>query len=254
VTLSDRIFGRPLANADEAENKIGVLSGVPTLGLDALGSASFILAAKFTAGAWVTLLLIPGALFVFYRIKRHYVSVARQTQSAREFNPDVPAGLLAVVPIEGWNRLAEEALRFATRISGEVVAVHVTSCDNGHEGSAANPAPLWRERVEDPSRRAGVVPPRLVVLDSPYRQLSDPLLDYVKRLQDEQPPGRLLAVIIPELFQTHWYENLLHNDRAKGLQDALRALKDRRIVVIRMPWFLEENACEAKLLRRDVSS
>ena len=207
-----------------------------------------ILLAKFTEGAWVTVLLIPAALFIFYRIKRHYLLASRQIHCARPFNPHTAHAPLVIVPIEGWNRLTEEALRFATQISGDVVAVHVATGDGSNKAEAGNPQSIWEREVEEPSRRAGIEPPRLEVIESPYRLLFDPLLDFIKQLKDQQPPGRLVAVIVPELHQTRWYVNLLHNDRAKGLRDALKALQDRRIVVISMPWYLDEAAEQPGLL------
>ncbi len=197
-----------------------------------------ILVAKFKEGAWVTLLVVPAAIFVFYRIKRHYLQVSRQIHYACPFKPEMVQSPLVVVPIEGWNRLTAEALRFATQISGDIVAIHVITNDGLSKPEASDPRPGWKEEVEEPAVRAGVAAPRLEVVESPYRLLFDPLVDRIKRLRDEQPAGRLVAVIVPELSQAHWYDTFLHNDRAKSLRRALFALKDRRIVVVNMPWYL----------------
>ena len=210
-------------------------------GVAATGTALVvILVAKFTEGAWITLLLIPAALVVFYWIKRHYLRVARQIHCPSALDPYRLGAPLVVVPIEGWNRLTEEALRFGMRLSPDVVAVHVVTGEPHVHFAAQDPRPRWQHEVGDPARAAGLNPPRLDVLDSPYRLLFQPLLDYVQRLKSEQPPERWIAVIVPELYQTRWYESLLHNDRARALREALLALRDARVAVINVPWYLDE--------------
>ena len=215
-----------------------------SLVINAVGAVStgaallVILVAKFTEGAWITLLAVPVVLFIFYRVKWHYVRVSRQIHYACPFTPEKDHTPLVVVPIEGWNRVTAEALRFATQISTEVIAVHVITNDGVTKPEASDPCPIWEEEVAEPARRAGVSPPRLEAIDSPYRLLFNPLLDFIKRLRDEQPAGRLVAVIVPQLSEVQWYQSFLHNYRARGLCHALRALKDPRIIVISMPWYL----------------
>ena len=213
-------------------NAVGVVTTATALGV--------ILVAKFAAGAWVTLLLIPATLAVFYWIKRHYVQVARQIHCPSPLDPYRLGAPLVIVPIEGWNRLTEEALRFGMRLSPDVIAVHVDTGEEHVQVATHDPRPLWQREVGEPARAAGLNPPRLDVLDSPYRLLFQPLLDYVQRLKSEQPPERWLAIIVPELYQTRWYESLLHNDRAKALRAALLALRDPRVAVINVPWYLDE--------------
>ena len=225
-----------------------------SLAINALGVATtgtalvVIIIAKFTEGAWVTLVLIPAALAVFYWVKRHYLLVARQTHSTRPLNPHQLEAPLVVVPIKGWNRLTEEALRFGMRLSPDVVAVRVTTGQEEDKAETDDPHPRWQTDVEEPARAAGLNPPRLEVLDSPYRLLLQPLLEYIQRLKSEQAAGRWLAVIVPELYQTRWYESFLHNDRAKGLRAAILALKDPGIVVINVPWYLDEQRRNVALL------
>ena len=213
-------------------NAVGVVTTGTALGV--------ILVAKFTEGAWVTLLLIPATLAVFYWIKRHYLRVARQIHCPSALDPYRLGAPLVIVPIEGWNRLTEEALRFGMRLSPDVVAVHVLTGESPVHFAANDPRPLWQREVGDPARAAGLNPPRLDVLDSPYRLLFQPLVDYVQRLKSEQPSERWIAVIVPELYQTRWYESLLHNDRARALREALLALRDPRVAVINVPWYLDE--------------
>ena len=209
------------------------------IGAVATGAALLvILVAKFSEGAWITLLAVPAVLFLFYRVKWHYLRVSRQIHYACPFRPNTLHAPLVVVPIEGWNRLTAEALSFATQISEEVVAVHVVTNDGLTKPEAGDPRPFWQEEVEEPARLAGVAPPRLEVIDSPYRLLFNPLLDFIKQLKSEQTAGRLVAVVVPELAHVRWYESVLHNYRASGLRQALLKLKDPQIIVVSMPWYL----------------
>ncbi len=214
-------------------NAVGVVTTATALGV--------IIVAKFSEGAWVTLVIIPAILGVFYWVKRHYLRVARQIHRPRALNPYRLGAPLVVVPIKGWNRLTQEALRFGMRLSRDVVAVHVlTGEEDDADTEAVDPYPRWAQDVEEPARSVGLNPPRLEVLESPYRLLFQPLIGRLQGLKGEQEAGRWLAVIIPELYQTHWYESFLHNDRSRALRAAILALRDPQIVVISVPWYLEE--------------
>ena len=98
---------------------------------------------------------------------------------------------------------------------------------------------LWDEKVVKPAREANCCEPRLEIIKSPYRQIYDPILDFVNKTKEENP-DRLVAVIIPELVEPHWYESLLHNQRGAGLKALLYLQGDERTVVINTPWYLKD--------------
>ena len=98
---------------------------------------------------------------------------------------------------------------------------------------------LWAENVEKPARAAGSAVPRLEILRPPYRQLYEPLLKFVSKTK-EGKPGSLIAVIIPELVEPHWYGYILHNSRGAALRALLFLERDERTVVISVPWHLRE--------------
>ena len=234
---------------NRGERRAGTSLAINAAGAVATAAAlAVIIVAKFVEGAWLTLLLIPAALLVFSRVHRHYKHVAESIRCPRAFDPASLSAPLVIVPIEGWNRLTEEALRFGMRLSADVVAIHVNR--RGSEAPspeierAADPCELWQREIETPAVRAGLKPPRLEIVNSPYRLLFEPLLDCIKRLRDEEPPTRLLTVIVPSLMTNHWYERLLHNDRAAGLRRELIAMGDRRVVVVNMPWYLTDQPVE----------
>jgi hypothetical protein len=138
-----------------------------------------------------------------------------------------------VITIDRWNRIAEKGLRFAMSISPEVQALHV---DYGQESDTL--ASQWGNLAEESARRGGLAVPRLVVLKSPYRFVIRPILDYVLDLEKNNPQ-RLIAVLIPELVERRWYLNLLHNHRSTALKALLLFQGDQRIIVINIPWYLE---------------
>jgi hypothetical protein len=138
-----------------------------------------------------------------------------------------------IVPMKGWDRLAHKSLRFALKLSDEVYAVQVRSNEKMDDLAA-----LWPEMVEGPTRMLGLPPPKLVVLESPYRLLVGPLLDYVTTFTDAHP-DRQIAVIIPDLVEQHWYHYLLHNQQGEVLKALLLLRAQERVVVIGVPWYLK---------------
>jgi amino acid transporter len=191
-----------------------------------------VLAAKFLEGAWVALVLVPGMLVVFAAVRRHYHAVALEIAQPGPLDVGDLQAPIVVVPLSGWNRIAHKALRFAFKLASEIHVVYVRSDER--------PSDLpehWGHLVEEPTRRAGLPTPRLVVIDSPYRRTLTPLFDYVMTVRDRHP-GRQIAVLIPELVESRWYHNLLHNQRAQALKAMLLFYGGQQVVVIDVPWYL----------------
>jgi hypothetical protein len=193
-----------------------------------------VLIAKFTEGAWITLLLIPALIIMMHLVKHHYGRVAEQVNIGARLNVADLAPPLMVITVDRWSRITQKALRFALASSTDVLAVHV---DNGQEPDTL--ASQWGALVEEPARQAGLAGPGLVVLKSPYRFVIRPILEYVLDLERTHP-GRQIAVLIPELVERRWYLNLLHNHRSAVLKALLLFQGDRRITVINIPWYLAE--------------
>jgi amino acid transporter len=193
-----------------------------------------VLIAKFTEGAWITLLLIPGLILMMRLVRRHYVHVALQTYDATRLNTRDLTPPLVVITIDRWSRITHKALRFAVTISPDVMAVHV---DDGQDSDTL--ARRWNELVEDPARQAGLPAPRLAVLQSRFRFVIRPLLYYVLDLEKNNPQ-RQVAVLIPELVERRWYSNLLHNHRSAVLKTLLLFQGSQRITVINIPWYLAD--------------
>ena len=237
---------RRQAQDKTSKNKAGAGGALVINGLGAVSTAvalGVILVAKFTAGAWITILILPILMVVFYGVKRHYDAVAEQIGSPKPLDLTHNDPPVAVVPLGKWDVVSERALRFGIRLSPEVFAVYVKLPDvNGEdeegEKKAQDLQAQWAEQVEKPAQAAGVPVPHLEILSSPYRKLTGPLSQYLRQLR-LQYPDRIIAVIIPELIETRWWEWLLHNHRATALKANLLLLGDPRIVVINVPWYVE---------------
>jgi amino acid transporter len=192
-----------------------------------------VLVSKFAEGAWVTVLLIGLLIWMFLSVRGHYADVMRQTRATTPLDLNDLHPPLVVVPVRRWDTLTQQGLRFALKLSTEVCAVHIAASDT----EAAILQAEWVHYVAAPARQAGLPPPRLEVIASPYRRLLTPLLNFITTLKEEHP-DRQIAVIIPELVECHWYQYLLHNQRATGLKAALLFRGDQRVVVINVPWYL----------------
>jgi amino acid transporter len=210
-------------------------------GATATGAALvIILAAKFTAGAWITIVAIPVLLAVFRLVHGHYRELEREIAPRRPLDLDHNLPPVVLVPTKGWDRLTGKALRFAMWLSTDIVAVHLSNLDGeAADEEAERLRQAWAKDVAAPAARHGVPAPQLVIAQSPYRRFVPPLLREVDRLKLEHP-GRPVAVVIPEVVETSWWKWLLHTQRPGRLRRALRARGDRHVVVITVPWYPED--------------
>jgi hypothetical protein len=94
--------------------------------------------------------------------------------------------------------------------------------------------------VAAPLLAAGKPVPKFEILQSPYRYVLQPVVDYVLAVERESE-SRQICVLVPELVVLHWWENMLHNRRADLLKVILLLRGNRRIVVINIPWYLERD-------------
>ncbi|HEY6253752.1 MAG TPA: APC family permease, partial [Candidatus Angelobacter sp.] len=191
-----------------------------------------VLVAKFVEGAWITLALIPILFLLMKWVHWEYLRVEKEIVLDKPLRVDHLRKPLVVVPITGWDRITEKALRFALEISPDVQAVHVHAEDDTDDLSHR-----WKELVEEPAKRAGLPVPKLKVIPSPYRTVLTPIREYVIRLAQEHP-DRLIGVVIPEKIEQHWYHYFLHNKRATALKALLYFGGHEHIVVMNVPWYL----------------
>ncbi|MCU1322435.1 MAG: amino acid permease-associated region [Acidobacteriaceae bacterium] len=192
-----------------------------------------VLVAKFMAGAWVTALLVPVLITIMLAVKRHYTRVNREMKDRTPLNLVNLEEPIVVIPMARWDRITEKAMRFGLLLSKEIKVVHVHSDDDNDDGLAG----IWEEMIMVPIRKEGLQEPELVTIDSSYRFVLGPLMDYVLQLEEENP-GRKVAVLLPELVVKHWWENALHGQRVQLLKLLLLLKGNQRIVVVNIPWYL----------------
>jgi amino acid transporter len=194
-----------------------------------------IIVAKFTEGAWITLIVGPGLVWLFWSIKGHYQRVKRRIGQRVKLKTAKARPPVVIIPVDRWNRVTERAVRFGMEMSDEITAIHVST---EHEDTDRL-REAWIEKVEKPARAAKSAVPQLAIIRSPYRQIYEPILRFVRKIEKREK-DRVVAVVIPELVEPHWYEKLLHNIRSMVLRALLFFRGDYRTVVIMTPWYLRE--------------
>lgn len=108
----------------------------------------------------------------------------------------------------------------------------------------------WARDVEEPARKAGLHPPQLLRVKARFRSMSGPLLQLIGELQ-KRNEQRLIAVLLPEVVKRYWWQYLLHGQRMRRLQGALLRYGGSRVIVMIIPWHLEEPSIEEGLEQQE---
>jgi amino acid transporter len=223
MTLRWRRMGRSLERPPRGWRWKMALNGLGAV-LTALVTMVFAIT-KFQEGAWVVLLVLPAFVLVFLAIRAHYRVTAEQLSLQHYGAPPQSGRHRVILPISNVHRGTLEALRYARALSHDVTAVHV-SLDPAEAERLRAKWDLWGDGV------------RLVVLDSPYRLLLEPLLDYITSIADERQPNETLTIVVPQFVPRRSWQNVLHAQTALFLRMAL--LFRRGIVVTNVPYQLAE--------------
>ena len=184
-----------------------------------------VLVAKFVDGGWITVLLIPALIVMMRSVRRHYSKVAEEIDVTFPVQTENLAEPIVLLPIDHWNLVSEKAVRYAWTLSREIYVLHVR-CGEATD----NLCRQWSEFVEKPARAAGLPLTELVLLDSPYRFIVKPIVEYAIQQQSARP-DRNITVLIPELIESHFYHYLLHNNRPEAIRALLLLNGNQRITV-----------------------
>jgi amino acid transporter len=232
--------GQGGTNRDSGRAGMTARLAVNATGAVATGAAlAIILIAKFTEGAWITILAIPMLLTIFWFVHRRYQWIDRSVECNHPLDLSGNDRPVVLLPIRGWSRLTQKSLRFALRLSDDVVAVHLTNLEgDAAEDEALKMRQQWSRDVETPAREAGAPIPRLDFARTPYREFVAPMLHQIQQMKNTFP-HRPIAVIIPELIEKHWFYAILHTRKAAHLRKALRDRQDFRVVIVEIPWFVD---------------
>jgi len=216
--------------------------GINGLGAVATGAAlCIILVAKFTEGAWLTIIVIPLTLVLLRLTRRYYRDLERQVLrgSLRGMDLRDHAAPTVVIPLERWDQMAQRAIGVAARLSPDVVALHLTDLEGPdaveHETRLRNE---WARFVEQPAAKAGLPLPTLVIEPSPYRSVLAPLLREIEALR-QRCPARPVIVVLSELAGGRWWEAAMHTRRAQRLRTQILRYGSADVSVLVVPWQLE---------------
>ncbi|MFF7673568.1 APC family permease [Actinacidiphila glaucinigra] len=195
-----------------------------------------VLLTKFTHGAWVAVLGMVVFYGVMTAIRRHYDRVSSELAAAEEHSEEEvkPSRVHSIVLVSKVHKPTLRALSYAKLFRSDTL-----------EALSINVDPADTKALQAEWHRRGIDVP-LKVLDSPYREITRPIIDYVKSLRRSSPRD-VVSIFIPEYVVGHWYEHLLHNQSALRLKG--RLLFTPGVMVTSVPWQLESSE-RAKLRAR----
>ncbi len=180
---------------------------------------------KFSQGAWIVVILIPTLVFLFFRIHRHYVAVAKALSLANYEAVRAPVENSVVILVSSVHRGTLEAVRYARNIKAKKMVGLYVELDPQLTATVRERWERWVPDIE------------LVVLPSPYRRLIPRIVNYVDSL-GKQHGTAAVTVVIPEFVAAKWWHHLLHNQTALMIKRAF--LFDRDTIVVDVPYHLEE--------------
>ena len=185
---------------------------------------------KFKEGAWVVLILTPLLVAIFFSIHHHYRRLARRL-SLDNFGVIAPQNTRhrVIMPVSGVHQGTLAALRYARILSDDITAVHV-SIEPADSEKVRKKWEKWGEGV------------RLVMLNSPYRLLLEPLLEYINEIARQRQPGETMTIVVPEFIGNNRLTAALHMNTAELLRSQLK--RQPGIVIINVPYHVHENGRE----------
>jgi hypothetical protein len=194
------------------------------IGAIVTGAVTLVIAvSKFTHGAWIVLFVIPLLIMACMMIHRHYLEVAAQLSLEEYGDPAAITRHTVLVPVGDLHRGVVRALLYAKSLAPDARAVFVET------------DPARTRKLEEKWQKWGCGMP-LVVLNSPYRSLLAPFLEYLNHLQD-QKETHFVTIVIPEFIPAKWWQHLLHNQTALLIKGAL--LFQKNVVVTDVPYHLQ---------------
>jgi amino acid transporter len=192
-----------------------------------------IAASKFAEGAWISVLLIPLVIVLFYQIKRHYHSVSHQLslKGLPHHIQPFPKPRI-VLPVSGVHRGMLDAVRFALSITDDVTAVYIDIDPLQDHAEISKQWKAWFPHI------------KLVVVPSPDRSIVNPLIDYLDQTDLAHHDGQQAVLVLPEIITPSVFSDILHNQSAdlikKALLERRRTMGFQRII-IDVPFHLKSN-------------
>lgn len=183
-----------------------------------------VLATKFVRGAYLSLIAMSLLYLLMLAIRRHYLRVRAELAVGEDGTTRaLPSRVHAIVLVSKIHKPTLRALAYA-RASRPSVLEAITV--------VVDPEETARLQAEWDARD---IPVALRALDSPYREITRPVVDYVRGIRRESPRD-LVVVFVPEYVVGHWWEQILHNQSALRLRTRLHYTPG--VVVASVPWQL----------------
>jgi amino acid transporter len=184
-----------------------------------------VLITKFLLGAWIAIAAMAVMYTLMLAIRRHYDRVATELEPAEE-RPMLPSRNHAIVLVSKLHQPTLRAIAYAQATRPDTLTAVTVNMDE---------ADTRRIQAEWDRRRMGVP---LTIIDSPYREINQPIIDYVKSRRADAPRD-VVTVFIPEYVVGHWWEHLLHNQSA--LRIKARLLFEPGVMVTSVAWQLQSS-------------
>lgn len=182
-----------------------------------------VLVSKFTRGAWIIVLAMPLLYWLMVSIQRHYESVRQELSTTSTDRMTLPARVHTIVLVSKIHKPTLRALAYARATRPTVLEAVTVNVDDQDT----------KKLAEEWDRRK--IPVTLKILESPYREVTRPILEYVRSLRTGNP-NDLITVFVPEYVVGHWWEQILHNQSALRLKS--RLLFTPNVMVTSVPWQL----------------
>jgi amino acid transporter len=185
-----------------------------------------VLITKFLLGAWIAIAAMAGFYVLMLAIQRHYDHVAEELDATEEVDTVLPSRNHAIVLVARLHRPTLRAIAYARATRPDVLEAVTVNVDDADT----------RRLVREWDKRK--IPVSLKVVESPYREITKPVLDYVKRVRTKNPRD-IVTVFVPEYVVGHWWEQVLHNQSA--LRIKTRLLFQPGVMVVSVPWQLKSS-------------
>ncbi|MFI5907420.1 APC family permease [Dactylosporangium sp. NPDC051541] len=207
----------------QARNRMIRSRTINMIGLTLTGAVLIVvLITKFLLGAYIAIIAMIVIYFLMVGIKKHYDTVARELEPS-EVRPVLPARNHAIVLVSKVHRPTLRAVAYAQATRPDSLTALTVNVDD-HDTRALQEE--WEQRG---------IPVPLTVVDSPYREINRPILDFVRNKR-QRAPRDVVTVFIPEYVVGKWWEHLLHNQSALRLKG--RLLFEPGVMVTSVPWQL----------------
>jgi hypothetical protein len=176
---------------------------------------------KFSEGAWIVIFLIPALVITFFSIHHHYKQLASQLSLENRFASPAIVRERVILLVGGVHQGTLSAMRFARSISDDVTAVHI-GVDEQEAERVKNKWAVYGDGI------------RLVILNSPYRLMIEPLLEYIQRAEAMKRHNEVITIVVPRFISRSYWSDFLHMRTAETLRKVLLYRDD--VVIVEVPY------------------